>query len=397
MRTKIILSVCAFYLLHCAPGKDMYGNAPSVQGGNKIGTVELIFEQDGKYVGWPTVLCRKSGELLVVFSGHRNGHICPYGKVQMIRSKDGGKSWSVPETLVNSPLDDRDSGIIELENGNLVLFWFNSYAYESVILKKKKGIHPEYASSLSETTDRERAEHVGNFSAVSSSNGLKWSFPVRTGGVAPHGGCLLKNGKIIQIGIGRGGEGERDKIERSGRIRVSESSDGARSWHALSVIKIPEGDNPAHYWEPHVVEASNGDLIAQIRCHKDSYLCQSVSKDGGKTWSVAKKINVVGYPSHLKKLMDGRLLTTYSRRKLPPKGDYSPSDRQMGQFARFSRDNGKTWGEEITLCRSFTEDMGYPSSAELPNGDIITVFYHKISESKKTGLYAVKWTPEKAE
>ena len=368
----------------------MYENAPAVQGENKIGNVELVFWQDGKYVGWPTVLRRKSGELLVVFSGHRDGHVCPYGKVQMIRSRDEGKTWSLPETLVNSPLDDRDAGIIELENGNLVLFWFNSHAYIDKVLRAGK--RPEYASSLSESTERERLEHCGSFSAVSASDGLKWSFPVRTCGISPHGGSLLKNGKIIQVGK------IRDNINGlPNGIHVAESLDGAKSWKIISGIKIPEGDKLSDYWEPHVVEASNGDLIAQIRCHKDSYLRQSVSRDGGKTWSVAEKIDVVGFPSHLKRLKDGRLLMTYSRRKLPAGGDYRPSDRQMGQYARLSCDNGKTWGKEIALCLSFTHDMGYPTSAELPNGDIITVFYHNMGlpPPKKTGLFAVRWTPEK--
>ena len=393
MKKTVFVLMMSFVCLGIA--KVAYENAPSVQGENKIGTTELICKQDGKYIGWPTILCRKSGELIAVFSGDRDAHVCPYGKVQAVRSRDMGKTWSEPETFITSPMDDRDAGIIELENGNLVLFWFNSSAYNN---EKTLAKYPKFKASATETTEKERMDYGGSYSAVSASNGRKWGFPVRTCGVSPHGGTLLKNGKIILVGKAKGGG---DKLAKNLSVCVGESTDGGKSWNTISEIKIPEGDKISDYWEPHVVEASNGDLIAQIRCHKDSYIRQSVSKDSGKTWTVAEKINVVGYPSHLKRLKDGRLLMTYSRREVRAKADYQPEHRIMGQYARFSDDNGKAWGDEIMLCRSFTGDMGYPSSAELPNGDIITVFYHNFDAGKddhspkETGLFAVIWTPKK--
>ena len=54
----------------------------------------VICRQDGNYLGWPTIASRSNGELLVVFSGDREEHACPYGKTQMIRSSDQGISWS---------------------------------------------------------------------------------------------------------------------------------------------------------------------------------------------------------------------------------------------------------------------------------------------------------------
>lgn len=193
--------------------------------------------------------------------------------------------------------------------------------------------------------------------------------------------------------------GGSDEISKSLGIEVGLSTDGCKSWKVIAEIKIPEGDRIEDYWEPHVVEAANGYLIAQIRCHKDSYVRQSVSKDCGKTWTVAEKIDVVGFPSHLLKLKDGNLLMTYSRRAVnPKKADYKESDKIMGQYARFSYDNGKTWGKEIMLCRSFTGDMGYPSTAQLPDGSFYTVFYHNFDKTpdnhkpKGTGIFGVRWS-----
>ena len=370
-----------------------FKNAPSVQGENKIGKIQTVCLQKGIYIGWPTIVQRKNGELIIAFSGDRIAHVCPYGKVQAIRSFDNGKTWTSPETFINSPLDDRDAGIIELKNGKLVLFWFNSIAYQ---FEKNNAI---FNASLQETTKQQRNDFLGSYSAVSATDGKKWSFPVRTCGVAPHGGIQLKNGKILLIGKA---QVVNKKQTPSAKILVGESSDEGKSWQTIGEIKIPETDKLSDYYEPHVVEAENGDLIAQLRCHKDYYIRQSVSKDGGKTWTVAEKIDIVGYPSHLLRLKDNRILMTYARRQVDNrKATYKKSDYNMGQYARFSSDNGKTWGKEIMLCHSFTGDMGYPSSAEMPNGEIITAFYHNIDKTpdthkpKTAALYCVKWTPEK--
>ena len=380
----------------CAFAGVGFKDAPNKQGKYTIGKVETIYKKANMYNGWPTVLRRKSGELIVVFSGDRAGHICPYGKVMAVRSFDDGKTWSEPETFINSPMDDRDAGIIELENGNLVLFWFNSWAYQSERILKK---YPQYKKSMTETTQDERKAYVGSYSAVSASDGRKWSFPVRTCGTAPHGGIQLKNGDLLVVG--KGGLGD-DKLSKSAAIKVGLSTDGAKSWKTIAEIEIPKDDKISDYWEPHVVEAANGDLIAQLRCHKDYFIRQSVSKDGGKTWTVAEKINVVGYPSHLKRLKDNRILMTYARRQVNPKrAKYEPEHLVMGQYARLSSDNGKTWDEEIMLCRSLTGDMGYPSTAELSDGKFITVFYHNLTNTpddhsqKETAIFAVKWSEKK--
>ena len=48
----------------------------------------------------------------------------------MVRSIDGGKTWSQPETINNTPLDDRDAGILVLKDGTILVTWFTSLAFE---------------------------------------------------------------------------------------------------------------------------------------------------------------------------------------------------------------------------------------------------------------------------
>ena len=90
----------------------------------------VICKQPGRYIGWPTIARRADGELLVSFSGDREAHVCPFGKTQMVRSRDGGKTWTKPETTNNTPLDDRDSGVLVTRKGTILVTWFTSLAFE---------------------------------------------------------------------------------------------------------------------------------------------------------------------------------------------------------------------------------------------------------------------------
>ena len=95
--------------------------------------MELLFdtwietEQPGSYHGWPTLIERSNGQLAAVCSGGRQGHICPFGRVYLYTSDDGGRSWSEPHALSNGPLDDRDAGIVELPDGTLLVNYFTSW------------------------------------------------------------------------------------------------------------------------------------------------------------------------------------------------------------------------------------------------------------------------------
>ncbi len=91
----------------------------------------VICKQPGRYIGWPTITRTRAGELLAVFSGDREEHICPWGKTHLVRSSDDGDTWSAPEIIRDSPLDDRDAGIIETARGTLLVSWFSATSFES--------------------------------------------------------------------------------------------------------------------------------------------------------------------------------------------------------------------------------------------------------------------------
>ena len=138
--------------------------------------------------------------------------------------------------------------------------------------------------------------------------------------------------------------------------------------------------------EPHAVETTDGRIVALTRCHhkEDGFTgsVQSESADGGKTWTTAKPMGLDGYPPHLIRLADGKLLAVYGRRR-----------GHLGEFACLSDDQGRTWDVkgEIKLAGHWNGDLGYPASVQQPDGTILTVYYQAEFKGEKTCLMGTLW------
>jgi hypothetical protein len=103
-------------------------------------------------------------------------------------------------------------------------------------------------------------------------------------------------------------------------------------------------------------------------CGEESgdHMMLTESFDDGISWSRPRVITSYGEPhGHLLELSDGRLLCTYANYHLP-----------YGIYAILSKDRGKTWDTEhpIQLALSLTVYTGWPTSLQLPNGDILTAY-----------------------
>ena len=51
---------------------------------------KVISQRPNYYHGWPTLARRRGGQLLLVCSGGREAHVCPFGHVELMRSDDDG-------------------------------------------------------------------------------------------------------------------------------------------------------------------------------------------------------------------------------------------------------------------------------------------------------------------
>jgi hypothetical protein len=346
----------------------------------RVESIETISRQPEFYHGWPTLAQRRNGELLVACSGGREAHVCPFGRVELIRSSDGGRTWSWPEVVLDTPIDDRDAGVLETPSGALLVTTFTSLAYQP-LLDRAKDWPAEKLSRWQavnrRTTEKQRQSLLGTWMQRSTDGGMTWSAPFRVPVNSPHGPVALAGGRLIYAG--------KQLWEPGKKVGVAESLDDGKTWRWLSGIPARPGDNVEEYHELHVVEAANGSLIVHIRNHcpanaRETLQCES--SDGGKTWTTPHSIGVWGLPSHLLKLRDGRLLMSYGYRRAP-----------FGNQARVSADHGKTWSAPMTLSEDAPGgDVGYPSTVELPDGQLVTVWYESQKGSPHAVLRKAQWS-----
>ncbi|MCY3021351.1 MAG: sialidase family protein [Planctomycetota bacterium] len=346
----------------------------------------VICKEPGRYIGWPTIARTKDGELLVAFSGDRAEHVCPFGKTQLVRSRDGGATWSEPLTISKTPLDDRDAGILVTSKGAVLVTWFTSLAFEEYSPNRWK---KESAAIL----DADRRKWLGNWTRRSTDGGQTWSDPTDSIVSTPHGPIELRDGRLLYFGINsRVGSNKSPEPSAAQRIAAAESRDDGKTWTLTGFVPIPKEAPPGGFHEPHVVETADGKLVGMIR-HEgqphDSVLWQTDSADGGKTWSEARPTKIWGLPPHLIRLRDGRILVTYGHRRAP-----------FGQRACLSRDGGATWDlDRELLIRDDAPngDLGYPASVQMDDQTVLTIYYQIDKPGEKTCLMGTSWKLPKAE
>ena len=349
----------------------------------KVTSTRVISLRPNHYHGWPTLARRRDGELLLVCSGGRENHVCPFGQVELMRSKDDGTTWTFPRVLLDSPIDDRDAGILETAKGTLLATTFTSNAYDEYYLVK--GAHKNWPvdrrarwlAAHNRVPAAARKAELGTWMIRSTDSGVTWSPRFDSLVNSPHGPVNLKDGRVLYAG--------KNLWRENTWIGVCESKDDGKNWQRLAEIPTRKGDDPKNYHELHAVEASNGQLIVHIRNHnsRDSReTLQSESKDGGKTWTEPHSIGVWGLPSHLLRLNDGRLLMSYGHRRKP-----------FGNQARISADHGKSWSEPLIISGDGAGgDLGYPTTVQLDDGSLVTVWYEKLATNPRAVLRQAKWT-----
>jgi len=326
---------------------------PAEQAAARILAVKTLCKEPGRFIGWPSIAQAPNGDLLAVFSGDRNAHVSPDGKVQLIRSSDGGETWSAPVTVFDTPIDDRDSGIIRTAKGTMLVSWF---------------------------TNPGGGEWQGHWVIRSEDNGHTWGNPVRTEVTTPHGPIQLADGRLLFAG-----QRPHESHSKTFDVAIQESLDDGRSWRTIGTFPVPEGARMLEYDECHVAERANGGLIILFRdCFEPHRIRQSESADGGKTWAAPHVTEMHGYPPHVLRLRDNRLLAVYAKRWEP-----------FGQYACFSRDDGATWdvAREVRLTAAWDSDIGYPASVQLEDGSIWTVCYQPERPGETPCLVGTHWRP----
>ncbi len=351
----------------------------------KIGSTNrqhfVIAQEEGVYYAWPTVDKLSDGELLaVVYQG--KSHMQSHGKVVLYRSKDNARTWDQGTVVADTILDDRDPGIMVMRDDTIIVssrvHWWEGRDDEQIKGKEEQArelVAKFYNGYLIRSTDR----------------GKTWSqkmpYPFQT-----HGPIELKDGNLFSVGWAQEGQ----------RFGAFISKDKGQSWQKLSEMPSVTKKLRAHGLEvesnadsePHFAELADGRLVVFFRkipsYHNSSHALQAdfshlyvtYSNDGGLSWSKPVKTAIGGYPPDVLVLNDKRVLVSYGYRFWP-----------YGQRAMIS-DDGYNFGAYVPIIirdDAPDDDLGYPSSVQLDDGRILTVYYQKPLPGKKPVFMGTIW------
>ncbi len=355
-----------------------------------------VFESDAEifgYAAWPTVTKMSDGCLAAVFSYHRLQHVDPFGKTAICYSYDEGKTWTEPLPVIDTPLDDRDGGIVTDGMRVMITSFNNSPAsqrnyFQHYGNEKLKKLAAAYLDCIDEN---KTAKYLGSTYRTSTDGGKTFGHLRILPITCPHGPCLLKDGRIFYAGNNFSAK-ELGENVMFGQYRAlpygiyyMTSDDWGETWEKPVPIKLSEEDlkNGYMFYEPHAAKLDDGKVLIHFRVEKTGFfgIYQSVYDPEKNLISVPEKVIDAGSPPHLKVLRNGNVVCTYGYRALP-----------YGQRARVSTDNGKTWGDEIILRDDAGSwDCGYPSTEELSDGSLITVYYQSDKGNSRQAIYYTKW------
>ena len=211
----------------------------------------------------------KDGGIMLAYSHFGGtGEDHDRSRLMCILSYDEGETWSEARELFNDDQDSRNNmaaSLLRLPNGELGL----CYLRKSDEADGTIACMPVFRSS------RDEGKTWSNFTFCTEDTGYYCG--------TNHASIVTKAGRIITPASFAGNTVHRYDLA-PGVVRFFCSDDCGRSWQeALSPISSPYGDRYG-LQEPGLLELEDGRLWCHMRTVY-GYQYQSLSKDGGATWS----------------------------------------------------------------------------------------------------------------
>ena len=366
-------------------------------------TQTIVCKKSGEtlgYFAWPTVAKLDGDRLIAVASGFRKAHIDTESKVAVWYSEDGGKTWSEPQVLVDTLLDDRDSGVVYW-NGKIIVSWF--CASKQYYINNSASKYSEWAATIPDDYD---TKYMGGNYIISEDGGKTWSeiYTMPEGMFTPHGLIVNPDGGLTSVGYLK-----YDKVNKrwgtgiAVRTTTGEMNENGFVWSDPIIIADSDTQYKWDFQEPYGIYNEDGVLIVVMRADKGLYQCELYPGESKFTdWH--KIAFVQETPAHMIEHSSGVMIMTYGYRGLyvdPVTGNtvsYTErnKDKTLGIRARLSYDGGLTWTRELILSyglypASNSSDWGYTSTVELEDGKLLTLFYQRTGSETMASIYQIVW------
>jgi len=390
MTKNIVLSIlilCRLAAVSSPAGVREDNSGGRLFGGDESSAIKhiIVCYEPGRFCGWPANngVWIWGDEILVGF--HQADYVpkdCGHsiggnGRSLLARSLDGGQSWTVedPDNFLG------DGGKAVPCPGNI------NFA------------HPDFAMRWG-----------GSEFFISYERGKRWQGPYQFADFGLKQPLTSRTDYIVNSKrdciVFLSAKEPRVEAAPQDRAFCARTTNGGKtfkfvSWMTDEPIKIRSVmPSTVRCSKNHLVSAMRRRLDVEIsgehkmrKCWIDVYQ----SKDNGKTWEFLSQVADTGKsngnPPSLMRLRDGRLCVTYGYRGVC--SAYRYRWEPQGIRARTSKDNGKTWGQEIVLRNDGrTWDIGYTRSVQRRDGKIVTMYYYTTEKHPEQHIAATIWDPD---
>ncbi len=318
---------------------------------------------------FPVIAATETDDLLVVLRGGA-AHIGLGGRLDAVRSTDGGVTWSEPTKIADSERDDRNPALGFNADGVAILgyHWQGSYDEEG-----------KWAPGKGPTDTRV---------VRSADGGVTWSEDLKLNwlplnGTSPFGKIRRNSEGTLYMHVYGGSHplGTRGDTPKVGPATcptyLLRSNDGGDTW--TDPLTVAVGLNEADL----LIINDNDWLFAARSEERDEQAIYTLrSIDRGQTWSEPVRVTEgKEHPPDLTLLSNGAVLLTYGRR--------NPT---FGVEGKISLDRGRTWSDTKIILASDLPgtDIGYPSTVRLSNGYLVTVYYRAGTVETPNDSYAAQ-------
>lgn len=296
-----------------------------------------------KFTGIPSLAISTGGRMWAVWYAGITPNEDENNYIVVSSSPDGGDAWK--EILIidpdgTGPVRAFDPEIWIDPDGKLWIFWAQSIGHDGTI-----------AGVWSITTDNPNIEDP------------HWSDPGRlTDGIMMCKPIVLSTGEwVLPASTWR-------LTDNSAKVIVSK--DKGRSWHERGAVNVPKEDRA--FDEQNIVERKDGSLWMLLRTNYG--IGESVSKDGGKSWSpfAHSKIKHPSARFFIRRLKSGNLL-------LVKHGPIDIKTKRSHLMAFISMDDGHSWSHGLLLDQR--NNVSYPDGQQAEDGTIHVVYdYNRITD-----------------
>lgn len=309
----------------------------------------------------------RDGRLLLAYTEFTGGDGSDWGAARIAArtSRDNGRSWGPPRTLVanSGKMNVMDANLLRLKSGRLAL------AYNR-------------KNSMADCRIEFR---------TSGDEGETWTEPVTVTTPVKYWGT--NNDRLVQLRSGRilmpvFFVDDWAKSQHT-RNAVFYSDDQGATWRQSSVVDIVNGKRGAD--EPGVIELKDGRVLQIVRSDLGQ-IYRSISNDGGATWSEPEPMGLTAptAPSSIARIPStGDLLMVWNNNK---PGVVHTQDR-FPLTTAISQDDGQTWKQVRNLDETAGFTFAYTSITFLAGNEIVFTYYAERAKrySLKEKIVPVSW------